>query len=152
MSDGAGEARRRAPAGALRHGPGRALIAVYALFALSATARSGVQLATRFDEAPVPYLLSAFAALMYALATVALARGSSSSRTLATLICLVELVGVLVVGTISMVIPEAFPEATVWSGFGSGYGYVPLLLPVLGLVWLRMAGRGARTARDQRAR
>nr|WP_219632578.1 hypothetical protein [Haloechinothrix aidingensis] len=137
----------------MRHGPGRALIAVYALFALSATARSGVQLATRFDEAPVPYLLSAFAALMYALATVALARGSESSRVLATVICLVELLGVVVVGTISMLTPEAFPEATVWSGFGSGYGYVPLLLPVLGLVWLRMAGRGARgAAQDRRAR
>ncbi|SNR46294.1 hypothetical protein SAMN06265360_106201 [Haloechinothrix alba] len=152
MSDGAGGAGRGAPAGALRHGPGRALIAVYALFALSATARSGVQLATRFDEAPVPYLLSAFAALLYALATVALARGSESSRALATVICLVELVGVVVVGTISMLAPEAFPEATVWSGFGSGYGYVPLLLPVLGLAWLRIAGRGARAARDRRAR
>ena len=31
----------------------------------------------------------------------------------------------------------AFPDKTVWSHFGSGYGYVPLVLPVLGLLWLR---------------
>jgi hypothetical protein len=24
----------------------------------------------------------------------------------------------------------------VWSGFGAGYGYVPLVLPFLGLWWL----------------
>ena len=31
----------------------------------------------------------------------------------------------------------AFPDATVWSSYGGGYGYVPLVLPVLGLLWLR---------------
>jgi hypothetical protein len=25
----------------------------------------------------------------------------------------------------------------VWSGYGSGYGFVPLVLPVFGLLWLR---------------
>jgi hypothetical protein len=46
-------------------------------------------------------------------------------------------VGVLVVGLASYLLPEAFPDKTVWSHFGSGYGYVPLVLPVLGLWWLR---------------
>ena len=44
--------------------------------------------------------------------------------------------GVLSVGTISILRPDDFPRATVWSGFGQGYGYVPLLLPILGLIWL----------------
>ena len=35
----------------------------------------------------------------------------------------------------------AFPDKTVWSHFGSGYGFVPLVLPVLGLLWLRTQGR-----------
>jgi len=29
----------------------------------------------------------------------------------------------------------------VWSGFGQGYGYVPLVLPFLGLLWLWRTGR-----------
>ncbi len=126
-----------------RSGPGRLLIAVYAVFALAATARSAVQLATKFDAAPLAYLLSAFAAVVYIVATVCLARGDRTSRRVATVSIVVELVGVLVVGTLSIVDPQAFPDATVWSGYGRGYGFVPLVLPVLGLWWLRRTAQVA---------
>ena len=119
---------------AIRRGPGRLLIAVYAIFALAATARSGVQLSTKFSEAPLAYLLSAFAAVVYVVATVSLARGS---RRVATAACGVELAGVLAVGLASVLDRAAFPDATVWSVFGMGYGFVPLVLPVVGLYWLR---------------
>lgn len=120
-----------------RSGPGRLLIAVYAIFALAATARSAVQLGTRFSQAPLAYLLSAFAAVVYIVATVCLARGNRTSRRIATVSILVELAGVLVVGTLSLAVPHLFPDATVWSDFGQGYGYVPAVLPLLGLWWLR---------------
>ena len=122
-------------------GPGRVLVAVYAIFALAATARSGVQIATKFHQAPLAYLLSALAAVVYIVATVALARGGRTSIRVATVSCSVELVGVLAVGTFSVLDRAAFPDATVWSVFGQGYGFVPLVLPVLGLLWAR---RGAR--------
>ncbi|OZV82523.1 hypothetical protein CA850_09675 [Micromonospora echinospora] len=117
-------------------GPGRLLIAVYLLFAIAATSRAGLQIVTRFDEAPLAYLLSALAAVIYIVATVGLARGGRSGRRIALVCCTIELVGVLGVGALSLVDPALFPDDTVWSGFGSGYGYVPLVLPVLGLVWL----------------
>ena len=123
-----------APTGA---GFGRVLVAVYGIFAIAATSRSAVQLATKFGEAPLPYLLSAFAAIVYVVATVSLARGDLASRRLATIAIGTELVGVLVVGTVSLLAPDAFPKATVWTGFGSGYGFVPLVLPLVGLWWLR---------------
>ena len=118
-------------------GFGRILVAVYGLFALAATARSGVQLATKLSEAPLAYLLSAFAGIVYIVATVSLARGGVTSRRLATMAISVELVGVLVVGGASLLFPDSFPHATVWTGFGSGYGFVPLVLPFVGLWWLR---------------
>jgi len=130
------------PAGAGRStatGPGRVLVAVYAVFAVSASARAGVQLLRDWHDAPLAYALSALAAVVYVLATVGLARGR---RRLATTAVAVELIGVLVVGAFSVADPEAFPRATVWSGFGSGYGYVPLVLPVLGLAWLWRSRRG----------
>ncbi len=126
---------------ATRTGPGRLLIAVYAIFALSATARSGVQLFTKFDEAPLAYLLSALAAVIYIVATVGLARASRASRTVATISITTELIGVLAIGTFSLVDPEAFPHATVWSVYGRGYGFVPLVLPILGLLWIRRTRR-----------
>jgi hypothetical protein len=126
---------------ATRSGPGRLLIAVYALFALAATARSAVQIATKFDKAPLAYLLSAVAAVVYIVATVCFARGDRTSRRVATVSCTIELIGVLAVGTASVLDKAAFPDATVWSLFGNGYGYVPVVLPILGLLWIRRSGR-----------
>jgi hypothetical protein len=130
-----------------RTGPGRLLVAVYGLFALSASARALVQIATKFSHAPVAYLLSAFAGVVYIIATVTLTAGSPTARRIAVLSCSVEFVGVLGVGTWSLVDPAAFPDATVWSGYGSGYGFVPLVLPVFGLLWLRYWARRDRSQR-----
>jgi hypothetical protein len=127
--------------GSTRTGPGRLLIAVYGLFALSASARAGVQIATNFHHAPVAYLLSAFAGVVYILATITLANGSPAARRIAVVSCSVELVGVLAIGTWSILDRATFPDATVWSGYGSGYGFVPLVLPVFGLLWLRRWAR-----------
>ena len=118
---------------AIGSGPGRALVAVYGLFALAAGSRATVQIITRFGEAPLAYTLSALAALVYILLTVALARGA---RTLALAALGVELAGVLLIGTASVLDPAAFPEATVWSVYGKGYLFIPLVLPFVGLYWL----------------
>ncbi|NUP03471.1 MAG: hypothetical protein HOV96_01135 [Nonomuraea sp.] len=114
-------------------GPGRALVAVYGLFSLAAGARAAVQIATRFGEAPLAYALSAFAALVYVLLTVALLRGA---RRVALGALAVELAGVLIIGTASVLDPAAFPDETVWSAYGKGYLFIPLVLPFVGLYWL----------------
>lgn len=119
------------------HGFGRVLVAVYAVFALAATARSLVQIVTRFGDAPLAYLLSAFAGVVYIVATVALGLGRETTRRVAYAAISIEIAGVLTVGTLSVLEPDWFPDATVWSDFGQGYGYVPLALPFVGLWWLR---------------
>ncbi len=116
------------------HGFGRALVAVYAVFALAASARSIFQVATKADEAPVAYALSALAGVVYVVATFALA---TDRRLLATAAIGFELVGVLAVGVLSFVDGSLFPDQTVWSGFGAGYVFIPLVLPFVGLWWLR---------------
>jgi cytochrome bd-type quinol oxidase subunit 2 len=122
---------------ATKHGPGRILIAVYGVFALAATARAGVQIATKFSDAPIAYVLSAVAAIIYCAATFALAKATKVSRKVATTAIVIELIGVLAIGAFSYAVPDDFPDATVWSHFGQGYGFVPVVLPVLGLLWLR---------------
>lgn len=118
------------------HGFGRVVVAVYAVFALSASARSLYQLVTKASEAPFAYALSALAGMVYILATFALA---TDRARLATWAIAFELAGVLTVGTLTMLDPAWFPDATVWSEFGVGYGFVPLVLPFVGLGWLRRA-------------
>jgi hypothetical protein len=124
-------------------GVGRVLIAVYGVFALSASARAGYQLIREFDQAPVAYLLSAVAAFVYIVATVSLAQ-PVRFRAVALLAVRFELAGVLIVGLLSVLVPELFGHPSVWSGFGIGYGFIPLVLPVLGLFWLRRQNAGAK--------
>jgi hypothetical protein len=118
-------------------GGARLLVALYALFAVAATSRAAVQIATKFDEAPLAYLLSALAAAVYVVATVAISRRTPAWHRIALAACTFELLGVLVVGTLSLFDSAAFPDATVWSVYGRGYLFVPLVLPVAGLVYLR---------------
>ena len=118
-------------------GVGRLLIAVYGVFAISASARASFQLLTKFDEAPVAYSLSALSAAVYILATVALASSAALWNKIAYLAVGFELAGVIVVGAASFLLPDLFAHPSVWSGFGIGYGLVPLILPILGLIWLR---------------
>ncbi|GAB3943250.1 membrane protein [Kribbella albertanoniae] len=127
----------RSDPSATKRGPGRILVLVYGVFALAATARAGVQIATQFSDAPIAYLLSAVAAVIYCAATFALAKATTLSRRVATIAIAIELIGVLGIGAFSYAVPEDFPDATVWSHFGQGYGFVPLVLPILGLLWLR---------------
>jgi hypothetical protein len=124
-----------------RHGFGRILVFVYGVFALSATARALVQLATDASKAPVAYALSLFSGIVYIVATWALA---TERRRIALVTICVELAGVLVIGTLSH--PDDIDKASVWSDYGNGYGFVPLVLPFIGLWWLWRIGRTRRRA------
>ena len=115
------------------------LVAVYGIFAISATARSLVQVLRDFSFAPVAYVLSLMAAVTYIAGTIALVRGGRRSAW-ARWLCLAELAGVVIVGTLTLLDPALFPDATVWGHFGQGYGFVPLLLPVVALLYLRRGG------------
>ncbi|MER7828654.1 hypothetical protein [Streptomyces sp. NPDC095602] len=124
-------------------GPGMLLVWLYGVMSVGAVSRSVYEIATRFDEAPLPYALSAVAAVVYVFITYTLVRGGETARRAAFACCAAELVGVLTVGTWTVLDPAAFPDSTVWSQFGYGYVFIPVLLPVTGMMWLRRARRAA---------
>ena len=134
-------------------GVGRVLVVVYAIMALAATGRSAVQILEDWDNAPLAYALSAASALVYILATVALVKSDARGwYTVAWIAISFELVGVLVVGTLSLTHPELFShDATVWSGYGYGYFWVPLVLPFVGIWWLVTHRGGAPVYEPQEA-
>jgi cytochrome bd-type quinol oxidase subunit 2 len=122
----------------MRDSTGRqVLVACYAVFAIAAGARSLVQITTRFDEAPLAYALSFVAAVIYLVATLAFRRTSETAHRVALTALGIEAVGVLAVGTLSLAKPELFPDQTVWSDYGIGYLFIPLVLPFVGLWWLQ---------------
>lgn len=125
---------------------GQLLVAAYAIFAISAGARAFSQLVTDFDAAPVAYLLSLVAALVYLVATVAFRKPGRTWFRVALGACLFEMAGVLGVGLWTFLDPDLFAEATVWSHFGQGYGFVPLVLPFVGLAWLKHVEPETRTS------
>ncbi|MFD7304213.1 MULTISPECIES: hypothetical protein [Streptomyces] len=126
----------------LAGGPGTLLVWLYGVMVVGAVSRSVYQIATEFDRAPLAYALSAVAGVVYGFITYTLVRGGEKARRAAMVCCAAELAGVLVVGTWTLVEPSAFPDATVWSDFGMGYLFIPVILPVSALFWLRAARAG----------
>ncbi|HLL35799.1 MAG TPA: hypothetical protein VK545_18370 [Streptomyces sp.] len=128
----------------LASGPGTLLVWLYGVMVVGAVSRSAYQIATEFDRAPLAYSLSAVAGVVYGFITYTLVRGGERARRAALVCCAAELVGVATVGLWTLVEPSAFPDATVWSDFGMGYLFIPVILPVSALVWLRKARGGTR--------
>ena len=129
-------------ASAINTGPGRVLVGLYALFALSAGARAAVQIATQFDEAPVAYLLSALAAVIYLAATIGFLRGGRGGRRLAMTCCAVELatfIGYLLTSVLFLpaALSLSFMERTRWGSViaGSAALVVAVLTLRLQQVW-----------------
>nr|WP_203588034.1 hypothetical protein [Actinospica acidiphila] len=118
-------------------GPGLLLVWLYGVMVVGAVSRSAYQIATEFDRAPLAYTLSALAGVVYGFITYTLVRGGEKARRAALVCCAAELVGVLTVGTWTLVEPSAFPDATVWSDYGMGYLFIPVLLPLTAVYWLR---------------
>jgi hypothetical protein len=118
------------------------LVLAYAVLGLAATGRSSIQIATKFSDAPLPYLVSAVSALLYIVIAVALWRRWSGVALWGTV---AELLGVLTVGTLGYAAADLWPDETVWTGFGSAYGWVPLLLPIVAITLLV---RGRRSGQE----
>ncbi|MGY2874118.1 hypothetical protein ACVW00_001308 [Marmoricola sp. URHA0025 HA25] len=119
-------------------GLGRVIVFVYGILAFAASGRASFELFSKFSEAPLPYALSVLAAVVYVVATWALA---TDRRAIALVAVSFELTGVLAVGLASLLWTSTFPEASVWSDFGVGYGWVPLVLPMVGLWWILRGSR-----------
>jgi hypothetical protein len=118
------------------------LIVVYAILAIGATSRAVFQMATVYSTAPVAITLSALSGVIYIVATVALLRPGRAWYRIAWVTISFELLGVIVIGTLSILVPSIFIQGsgidgTVWSYYGYGYLFIPLVLPVLGMLWLR---------------
>jgi len=123
-------------------GVGIVLIFVYAILAIGATSRAIYQMVTVYSQAPIPITLSAISGAIYILATLALFLPGRVWYRVAWVTISFELLGVLVVGTLSLISPAVAGTGTVsdgavWSNYGIGYGYIPVVLPVLGMLWLR---------------
>jgi hypothetical protein len=135
-------AKNVASQGMNRPGVHRTVVALYGVLSLAALGRSSYQILTKLDEAPLAYTLSGVAAAVYVLATVTVALSARPrSRAVALGAISFELIGVLGIGALSLIRPELFPDTTVWSQFGAGYVFIPLLLPIVGIWWLLRGSR-----------
>lgn len=128
----------------MRRGAWVLVVVVYLVLTVAALGRSGFQIATKFDQAPLAYTLSAFSAVVYVVATIALIRGGRAWNVVGWVTLSIEFAGVIVVGIVSLAFPTLFPDDTVWSAFGRGYLFIPLILPVVGMFYLYARSRKVR--------
>lgn len=113
-----------------------ALLAAYSILAFAAVGRSTYELVFKFNDAPVPYIFSTLAAVIYLVACWAIWRGDALGVRVGKIACTIELLGVLTIGTLTTVGDSAFDVGTVWSFYGLDYGWLPLVVPALALWWL----------------
>jgi hypothetical protein len=112
-----------------------ALVFFYGLWAVAALSRAAYQYLVRRPPDLAPTHISFFVGALYVLIILGLRRRSPNAWWLTLSLLVVELLGVLVVGTVD-VLWRPFPYTSVWSAYGAGYLFMPLLLPVAGLAWL----------------
>jgi hypothetical protein len=134
------------------------LVAVYSVLVLAAAGRSVFQIIDHFAKAPAAITLSALSAIVYIVATVALIVHRGRWYRVAWVTVSIEFAGVIVVGFITTLFPNALgpdsgdafgDSATVWTVFGQGYWFVPLVLPLAGMWWLKTHPPTGRPARDR---
>ncbi|MFJ4921645.1 hypothetical protein [Streptomyces sp. NPDC088725] len=126
----------------LVRGPGVLLVWLYGVMSVGAVSRSVYQIATDYGRAPLSYLLSAAAGAVYVFITYTLVRGGETARKVALVCCAAELFGVLAVGTWTLIEPSVFADHTVWTWYGMEYLFIPVALPVTGIMWLLASRRG----------
>lgn len=115
---------------------GQILAVSYPLLALSAGVRSVYQLFFKPGVTDYfPPALSAVAASLYLVAAVAFIVRKPWAWWTSVMVLVFETAGVLMVGTLSVFLPDVIGR-TVWHDFGIDYGFLPLIQPILGLVWL----------------
>jgi len=108
----------------------------YPVLALSTGARALYQFFLKEGVTNyLPVVLSGVAALCYLLATVGFVVRRRWAWRLSVSMLVFELTMVLLVGTLSYIIPDTIGH-TVWAHFGADYGFFPLIQPILGLAWL----------------
>lgn len=117
-------------------GFGRLLVTIYGILAFAAVPRALVQIGRALPDVPLAFALSGFAAVVYVVATVALGIGRGRWRAVAWTTVGIEAAGVLAVGILSLMSDELRHDGSVWGLFGRDYGFVPLVLPFVGLWWL----------------
>lgn len=120
-----------------KRGVSTLIVALYGVLAFAATGRASYELIAKFDKAPLAYSLSTLSAVIYIVATIALAKNTPVARKVAFATVIFELAGVLIVGSLSIFQSSIFPSSTVWSWYGISYGWFPLIMPIVGLIWLR---------------
>jgi hypothetical protein len=107
----------------------------YPVLALSTGFRSVVQLLRSDITNYLAPTMSGVAALCYLIAALGFAYRRRWTWYLSLVMLALEMVMVLLVGTLSFIMPEVIGR-TVWRHYGADYGYFPLFQPLLGLIWL----------------
>lgn len=117
-------------------GLGRLVMAAFWLFGAWVTTNAVID-ALHWDSGPIgPVVVALVAGIVYLVAALALTHNGRRMRRLGWAAVAVEALGPVLVGLLGMGVPALSDPRSPWGAFGADYWYIPLVLPVIGLVWL----------------
>lgn len=117
-------------------GLGRLVMAAFWLFGAWVTINAVVDV-LHWNSGPIgPVLVALVAGLVYLLAALALTHNGRRMRMIGWASVSVEAIGPVLVGVLGVGVPQLSDPRSPWGAFGADYWYIPLVLPVVGLVWL----------------
>lgn len=117
-------------------GLGRIVMAIFWLFGAWTLIVSIRSLIGIGGEPLGPALVSLLAALIYLTAAIALTHNGRRMRMVGWASVGISLAGPILTGLLGVGTSEVSAEFSPWSRFGEYYYYLPLVIPVIGLVWL----------------
>lgn len=117
-------------------GLGRIVMVLFWLFGLLTAVPALVALIRATDTPIGPRLIAVLAGLVYLVIAVGITHNGRKMRFIAWAATTVALVGSLITGLFELGTDHAAAVTSAWSRFGADYWYVPLVLPLIGFVWL----------------
>lgn len=117
-------------------GLGRVVMVLFWAFGVWTTVMGVIDLLHVGDGPLGSAIVSVLAGVVYLVAALGITHNGRRMRIIGWAAMVVCAVGPLLVGLLGLGIPELWATRSTWSAFGAHYSFIPLVLPVIGLVWL----------------
>ncbi len=117
-------------------GLGRIVMAIFWIFGLLTTVPAVIDLIRDVNSPIGPRLVAVLAGAIYLVIAVGITHNGRKMRLISWAAMIAAFVGPYIMGLFELGVEPVSEVSSAWSHFGAQYWYVPLVLPLVGFVWM----------------